>query len=375
MNQRLRDQILPRPKEGVPLSGRVSVAMSGGVDSSVAAWLLKQRGLDVCGVTLRLFRSEAQGIASDGVALRAEVSIERARRVCEMLGIPHVVLDAADRFWQEVIGPFCEEYASGRTPNPCVRCNRLVKWQALNREALQWDCDYTATGHYARLRSDQGRFQILRGLDRSKEQSYVLYGLSQSVLKRTLLPLGDLKKGDVRQIAAEVGLPTSDAAESQDVCFIPRGGFERFITEHVRMRPGPVENLEGRVLGMHRGLGLYTVGQRKGLGVPHGSALYVLCKDADGNRLIVGTKEDLCQRCFSVDSVNWVSMDCPLEGTSFPADVEVRYRSRPIAGEIRVLAPELVEVRLEAHTQAIAPGQSAVWYQGDLLLGGGIIRG
>ena len=365
-------QILSHVMESLPLSGRVLVAMSGGVDSSVAAWLLAQRGLDVSGATLRLFPPEREERIPQG-ALQGLASIQRAREACEELGIPHIILDASDRFWQEVVGPFLDDYASGRTPNPCIRCNRLVKWETLLEEARRRDCAYLATGHYARLLSSEGRQQILRGLDQRKDQSYALHGLSQSVLNRTLLPLGSLKKSEVRRIAADAGLPTSETAESQDLCFIPRGGHERFITEHVRMNPGSIEDVNGRILGMHRGLGLYTVGQRKGLGIPHGTPLYVLRKDAGGNRLIVGAKEDLGQRSFLAGNVNWVSMTSPSQGSSFPAEVEVRYRSRPIPGEIFVLGPECVEVRLAAHTQAIAPGQSVVWYLGDLLLGGGII--
>jgi tRNA-specific 2-thiouridylase len=344
--------------------------MSGGLDSSVAALLLKENGLEVRGVTCRFVGHEGEK-ASEG---SRDCAVERARQVCSRLDIPHHVLDRTQPFERLVIDPFCAEYAAGRTPNPCVRCNAFLKWPTLLEAASALGCSYVATGHYARLRNEGGRFQILRGTDRGKDQSYALYALPQAALAKTLLPLGFMTKEAVRRIAERASLPVSGIRESQDVCFIPQGDYRGFLSPRLPVSPGPIQDMRGRVLGTHRGLPFYTVGQRKGLGVAAGRAVYVIEKDIEKNLLVVGPREALCTRTFPVAGVNWVSAACPPAETVLDADVEVRYRTQVVPGRIRVLGPDTVRIDLSEHDQAVAPGQSAVWYREDVLLGGGIIQ-
>jgi tRNA-specific 2-thiouridylase len=300
---------------------------------------------------------------------------ERAREVCRQLEIPHHVVDHTARFDKQVVEPFCSEYRAGGTPNPCVRCNALVKWPSLLGAASDLGCLHVATGHYARVGNEGERVQILRGADRSKDQSYALYGLPQDALSRTWFPLGSMTKEQVRTIAEQASLVTSGTGESQDICFIPEGDYRGFLAHRVRMLPGPIHDTEGNVLGTHQGLPAYTIGQRKGLGIPAGRPLYVIEKDAAENLLVVGPREALCKRDFTVTGVNWVSVPCPATGTRLEADLEVRYRTKPIRAELEVESSDSVTVHLPQHDQAIAPGQSAVWYRGDVLLGGGIIQG
>ena len=374
-----RDQSRPaeavEPAAVVSGAGSVLVAMSGGVDSSVAALLLKQQGLHVQGLTLDLGIGR-EGPRHSAFSCSPPAAVERARQVCLRLDIPHHVIDCAKTFQELVIDPFCSQYAAGRTPNPCVRCNAFVKWPSLFQVASTIGCSHVATGHYARTQLSADRFQILRGQDRGKDQSYALYALSQDWLRRTLLPLGSMTKADARRIAAKASLTTSDARESQDICFIPEGDYRSFLAPRLSVRPGPVQDREGNVLGTHKGLPFYTVGQRKGLGIAAGEPLYVIEKNAADNLLVVGPRADLCKETFCASEVNWVSTPSPPEGSTLQADVEVRYRSRPIPADLQVLGLDAVRIRLVAgHDQAIAPGQSAVWYQGDVLLGGGIIQG
>ncbi len=356
------------------MSARVMVALSGGVDSSVAAAVLLEQGYQVVGATMKLLNLPDEDYGDRGCC--SLDAVRRAQAVCRQLDIPHYTLNLAADFGREVIAPFVAEYAAGRTPNPCLRCNLMVKWGALLRRAYGTGCDYLATGHYARLEQQRGRWILRRGRDRAKDQSYALYGLSQEALAHTLLPLGEITKRTVRETAVRLGLVTAETEESQDICFIVGGDYREFLRGQIPFRPGPIVDEDGQVLGEHEGLPAYTIGQRKGLGLGGGGeVLVVLAKDPDRNRLIVGPKESLVRREVQVEEVNWLSRPAPPVGETIRAEVELRYRGKPIPAEITVGADDRAVLVLAAHDQAVTPGQAAVWYEGDLLLGGGGIVG
>ena len=345
------------------MTGRleVAVAMSGGVDSSVAAALLKEQGHDVVGITMRVWPSVGAGAARD------------ASRVAAFLGIPHHVLDLQDKF-EEVVDYFCREYLQGRTPNPCVYCNRTIKFGALLAHARALGARRLATGHYARRERDpaSGRYILKRGVDRSKDQSYVLWGLGQDQLEAALFPLGGLKKADTRGIARSRGLPVAEKGESQEICFI-QGGYAAFVEGRCPggLRPGPILDQEGRVLGTHRGLHLYTIGQRRGLGVAMGKPLYVVEIDQAQNAIVLGPAGALKARGLVARPVNYVSV----AGLPEPIVARVQVRYRATAAQA-VLNPdgEGVKVLFCQPERAVTPGQSAVFYQGDMVLGGGVIH-
>ncbi len=362
----------PFSEQKLPPSGRVLVAMSGGVDSSAAALVLQQKGFEIIGATLRLY-SEQNITNLSKPSDDINSSIQRAQQVCRLLGIPHRVITCKELFEKKVVNPFCREYEKGRTPNPCVQCNPYVKWASLLETAREMDCQYLATGHYTRIHQIDGRHQLFRGHDVSKDQSYVLYLLSQRALAHTLFPLGDLSKHQVKIMAEKAWPGLLNVQESQDICFIPEGDYRDFLRPRLSVLSGPVNDMQGNRLGTHQGLPFYTVGQRKGLGIAHGKPLYVIEKDLSGNRLIVGPREALCKRSTIVNKVNWVSIEPPEKGTTLKAEVEVRYRTKPIKAEIEVLNAGSVRINLPVHNQSLAPGQSAVWYQDNLLLGGGIM--
>jgi len=355
-----------------PPSAGVIVAMSGGVDSSIAAMLLKQEGYTVLGLTLQLYGGSGQNNSASEASNQPDF-IQRARHVSELLEIPHQVLPREALFQEKIIDPFCREYSVGRTPNPCVWCNATVKWQGLLEYARAMNCRYVATGHYVRLAPAEGRYRLLRGLDPSKDQSYVLYRLSQEALRATLFPLGAITKDAVRAMAEDLWPAIGSIQESQDICFIPDGNYRKFLSPRIPQSPGTVEDLAGNRLGTHMGLAFYTVGQRKGLGIAAGEPIYVIEKDLDNNRLIMGPREALCRQKVIVKDINWVSIDPPPVGSTLTAEVEVRYQTRPLPIELLVLSPDSACLTLPHHNQSLAPGQSAVWYQGEILLGGGII--
>ena len=346
---------------------KVVVALSGGVDSSVAAALLKQQGYDVVGLTLRLWTDPAHAPASD--------SVTAARRTAETLNIPLHVVDIAELFHQEIVQFFLDEYARGVTPNPCVRCNRLVKWGVLLERAFALGADYLATGHYARKRiTGDGRQELLRAADHSKDQTYVLHVLTQARLERALFPVGEYPKPEIRALARDFGLPAATRRDSQDLCFLAGEDYRDFIRRNAPQiaHPGPILTRDGKSLGEHQGLAYYTIGQRKGLGVPSPVPLYVLAKEAATNTLVVGIEAELGSCELIARDVNWIAGEAP--GEPLRAQVKTRYTAREAWAQVTPLAANKVDVHFDAPQRDITPGQAAVFYADDLVLGGGLIH-
>ena len=347
------------------------VAMSGGVDSSVTAALLVEAGYDVTGIMLKLWKGEDQNNNSGCCNLGAA---EDARRVADVLDIPFYVFNFADRFEQTVIADFDATYASGRTPNPCIRCNQWIKFDALLERAQDLGADVLATGHYARVQESDGRYRLLRGIDSSKDQSYVLWMLTQSELAQCRFPVGDMTKTETRAIAARLGLRTANKPDSQEICFVREGDLGSYLSERVAAadRPGEIVDTTGRVVGEHGGVARYTIGQRKGLGISLGMPVFVTAIDAESDRIVVGDRSDLLVDRLRLDEVSFVA-DAP-----GPADdVLVQYRAHGEVAPGRLVAgPDGLEIVLSSPVEAVAPGQSAVLYRAsdpDELLGGGII--
>ena len=347
---------------------RVVVAMSGGVDSSVAAAILKEQGYQVIGVTMQIWPKDKEDSSGGCCGLGA---IEDAKRVAYKLGIPHYVMNFRDIFAQTVIADFCREYSLGRTPNPCIRCNQYIKFDVLLSRAMELDADFIATGHYGRVEHSSDGYRLLKGVDPAKDQSYFLYTLGQNELKHLLLPIGNFEKTKSRNIAPELGLPTATSPDSQDICFIPGGNYRSFIAEHITTPPGDIVDTRGNILGRHKGLARYTVGQRQGLGLASDKRLYVIRLDASSNRLIVGTEDQLLSGKLTASQLNWISGKAPGELTCIAA--KVRYCSPEVAVKLSS-GNGAAEVSFEKPQRAIAPGQAVVFYQGEIVLGGGIIE-
>lgn len=348
--------------------GRVVVAMSGGVDSSVTAALLKEAGYQVIGVMMRLWSE-----AGSTVHLRTCCSLdaaEDARRVCQVLDIPFYYLNFEQRFKTCVVDYFCSEYSRGRTPNPCLVCNQKIKFHFLLQEALALGADHLATGHYARIELRDGKCRLLRGIDQDKDQSYFLYTLGQGELQHLLFPLGGYLKSQTREMAARWGLPTAFRAESQEICFIP-DDYRGFLAQWLSPKPGPIVDTGGRVLGRHQGIAFYTVGQRRGLGLTSREPLYVKDIQPDTNTLVVGSNDQLFGRGLIARQLSYVSGEIPGEPLIITA--KVRYKS-PEAGAVLLPRGKEAEVRFEEPQRAITPGQAVVFYQGEVVLGGGIIE-
>jgi tRNA-specific 2-thiouridylase len=379
---------LARDEKGYSIVTRVVVGMSGGVDSSVAAALLKEQGYDVIGVMLRLW-SEPPVYDEDGVALTTEnkccslESVSDARRVANQLDIPFYIVNVEEPFRETIVDYFYDEYAAGRTPNPCLRCNRQIRFTLLLERALALGADYLATGHYVRVDNDPqtGLRRLRRAVDASKDQSYVLHVLSQWQLQHALFPLGDYTKSEVRAMAAERGLPVATKAESQEICFIAandyRGFMRRYAGETGRAAPagGTIVDESGARLGTHEGLAYYTIGQRKGLGVSAREPLHVLKLDAARNAVVVGPAAALDRREFAVRETTWPSGTAPTEPVEVM--VKVRYKAAPAPGVVTPLPDGRASVTLHEPLRAITPGQAAVFYadeDGDEVLGGGLIE-
>lgn len=348
--------------------------MSGGVDSSTAAWLLKEEGYEVIGATMCIGR---WGQTPGGPARCCGLAdIEDARRVALQLEIPFYVIPLREEFEKEVVQYFCEEYLKGRTPNPCILCNEKIKFGFFLEKALELKANFIATGHYARVYFDAevGRYFLKKGRDRKKDQSYVLFPLTQDQLQRTLFPLGEFRKEEVRKKALQLGLRVHDKPESQEICFIQEPSYHSFLTERLKesIDSGPILNKDGKVLGRHQGLPFYTIGQRRGLRLAKGKPLYVIGIDREKNALVVGEEKDAYSNTFRVDSVNWI---VPHKITSsMNAQVKIRYNHPGSEAILSLRGDNEVEVRFQSPQKAITPGQAAVFYDEETVMGGGWIK-
>jgi tRNA-uridine 2-sulfurtransferase len=350
----------------LPAMKKVVVGLSGGVDSSVAAAILCEQGYDVIGLTLWLMRGKGQ-CCSEGMV--------DAAKICEQLGITHQIVDSRDTFEQYIIDYLVAGYEAGITPLPCSQCNKAVKFGPMVAYAkAELGADYIATGHYARITYDDNlqRHQLRRAIDRSKDQTYFLYDLEQHILAATVFPLGDTLKTQTREIAAGLNLSTADKPESQDLCLVEKhGSMKTFLDKYINERPGEIVNTQGAILGQHLGIHHYTIGQRRGIGLAAPEPLYVVALDAIKNRVVVGSREETHGIECTVDRVNWVSIPQPT--IPIRAEVQVRYRSSAVPVSVIPLAGDKVKLVFDEPQFGITPGQAAVWYDGDIVLGGGII--
>lgn len=348
--------------------------MSGGVDSSTAAWLLKKEGYEVIGATMCIGSSER---GETGAYRCCGLSdIEDARRVALQLGIPFYVFPLREEFEREIIDYFCREYQEGKTPNPCILCNEKLKFGSFLRKAMEMGVEYVSTGHYARLEcyDKEGPYLLRRGVDRKKDQSYFLFTLKQEQLQHILFPLGTYLKEEVRRMAFEAGLRIHDKPESQEVCFISESSYHSFLKERLKeaVVSGPIFNRKGEVLGTHRGIAFYTIGQRRGLRLAKGKPLYVIEVDRERNAIIVGDETEVYRDTFTISSINWISTDPP----ALPLRCQAKIRYNHPGAEAIVYPGEgdCLEVKFRVPQKAITPGQAAVFYQGDVVLGGGWIK-
>ena len=350
------------------------IGMSGGVDSSVAALLMKEQGCDCIGATMRLYAGQVE--APNGAKTCCSLDdVEDARSVARRMGIPHYVFNFTEEFYADVIAKFVDTYYSGGTPNPCIDCNRYLKFGALLRRARELGCRYVVTGHYAQIHQDpeSGRYLLYKAADRAKDQTYFLYCLTQDMLAHTLFPLGSLTKPEVRAIAAEHGFVTARKHDSQDICFVPGGDYiaflERYTCKHYA--PGDFLDEAGHVVGQHRGAVRYTIGQRKGLGLAMGEPVYVCRKDMQANTVTVGPNSALFSRGLRANDWNWF----PFPELTAPADVTVKIRHSQFEQPARVIpeADGFARVEFTEPMRAVTPGQAVVLYQGDMVLGGGTI--
>jgi tRNA-specific 2-thiouridylase len=358
---------------------RIVVAMSGGVDSSVAAALLAEQGHDVIGLSMQLYPSTGSGQAAGGDQTFGNCctldDLHDARRVASAVGIPHYILNFERQFQETVISNFVREYASGRTPLPCAHCNSDLKFSTLLERARGLGARHVATGHYARVhRSEPGRWLLKRSADADKDQSYFLFSLTQEQLASAVFPVGALTKTDVRAQARRLGLQVSEKPDSQEICFVPDGDYASFVArqEPAVARTGAIVDQHGQVVGSHGGVHRFTVGQRKGLGVPASIPLYVLKIEVDSANITVGPRAALEQTTLTASGVNWIAVDAP--AAWLPVSAQIRHRHRASAGRVRALDDGRAEFVFDAPQSAIAPGQAVVFYGGDVVIGGGWIE-
>ena len=355
---------------------KVVVAMSGGVDSSVTAALLKEEGYQVIGATMQIWPSDKQAPEDRFGGCCGLGAIEDAKKVAYKLDIPHYVMNFRDIFARKVIADFCEEYSLGRTPNPCIRCNQYIKFDALLKRASGLGADFIATGHHARIEKDEAKENHLlkKGVDQSKDQSYVLYPLTQEQLRHTLLPVGNLTKEKAREIARELRLPVAAKSESQEICFIPDDDYPNFLKDYIPQaaKPGLILDEQGNTLGSHRGILFYTIGQRKGLGISAREPLYVIAIEPERNAIVVGTKEKALGNELTASRLNWITTDKLIQSVTVKA--KIRYRHQEAEATVTPIDEDRVHVKFKEPQMAITPGQAIVFYDGDIVIGGGTIE-
>jgi tRNA-uridine 2-sulfurtransferase len=342
------------------MSGRVFIAMSGGIDSSAAACILKEAGYEVCGVHFTV---------EYAVSTQEKSAVEQ---ICRLLDIPLYCIDISSEFSEKIVDYFCYEYQRGRTPNPCIRCNKTIKFGFLLEKIKEMGGDYLATGHYARIDRIDSGYRLLKGIDKKKDQSYFLYQLTQRELAHVLFPVGEMSKDAVKSKVLELGVSLHRSRESQDICFIPDNDSRTFLMERSDCTPGEIVDIKGKVLGSHKGLPLYTIGQRQGMGISSIEPLYVVSIDAVNNRLIVGHETDLYRNKLTAENVNWISGDVPCVPQRITA--KIRYGS-PEKPAVVYITGKHAEVVFDEPQKAAAPGQSVVFYNDEEVLGGGIIEG
>ena len=355
--------------------GKVIVAMSGGVDSSVAALLLHRQGYDVVGVTMRLWSVERDDVPASRKRCCSVEDVEDARRVCHEIGVPHYFLNFEKEFQRHVIDYFVQEYDRGRTPHPCLACNDKIKFDFLLRRATFLEADFIATGHYGRIRNaaDGGRM-LLKGADGSKDQSYVLFTLGQNELERLLLPVGEYRKDAIRSLAEEANLTVANKPDSQEICFIPDDNYRKFVSDRVRPRPGNLVSKQGDVLGTHPGIQFFTVGQRRGLGLKGHTEgpMYVTHIDAVSNEVVLGSQEDLMSTTLWASRVRYVSGAVPEQ--PMRVEAKIRYKAVPSPATVTPTSADSARVEFDEPQRAVTPGQPVVFYDGDRILGGGYIE-
>jgi tRNA-specific 2-thiouridylase len=357
--------------------GRVLMAMSGGIDSSVSAMLLHEQGYEVVGITMKTWDYASAGGSKKETGCCSLDSINDARAIAVEKGFPHYIIDIRDEFGNHVIDNFIDEYLAGRTPNPCVMCNTHIKWEALLKRANMLDCEFIATGHYANVRKENDRYVISKGLDESKDQSYVLWGVTQECLSRTMFPIGKFHKKDIRQMAMDMGFTElANKSESYEICFIPDNDYRGFLKRQVpdvaeKLDGGNFVSTDGKILGQHKGYPFYTIGQRKGLEIAIGEPLYVTEIVPETNTVILGDTESLKRHQMRVRNVNLVKY-ASLEGRQMEAVTRIRYKDKGTMSTLEQYGNEM-QVTFHSSVTSVAPGQSAVFYEGDDVIGGGFI--
>lgn len=353
--------------------GRVIVAMSGGVDSSVAALLLKRQGYEVIGVTMRLWTTQRDELPPLSKRCCSVEDVEDARRVCQIIDAPHYFLNFERQFQEHVVNYFINEYGRGRTPHPCLACNDKIKFDFLLRRAMFLDADYIATGHYARIRTKGSGLKLMKGTDDNKDQSYVLFTLNQSELRRLLLPVGEYPKDQIRDLATEANLPVAQKPDSQEICFIPDGDYRKFVGDRATPKPGDIVDANGIVLGKHPGIHFFTIGQRRGLGLNGNSGvpMYVTKINAETNQVVMGEEKDLFSTTLWASRLNFISGPAPND--SIEVTAKIRYKATQSPATITPQG-DWAKIRFQKPQRAITAGQAVVFYQGEEVIGGGIIE-